>query len=285
MIRSIHELLHAVETIEGAGVRLNRAFGYHQLPRFDPFLMLDDFRGESPDDYIRGFPWHPHRGIETVTYMLEGNVEHGDSMGNTGVIGGGDLQWMTAGGGIVHQEMPKPVNGKMGGFQLWVNLPAAEKFRSPRYQEIAARDIPEISPAPGVTVKVIAGVCGDVHGPVTDIIIHPEYLDISLTQGAVFHHPVLPGYTGIIYVYDGNGECGPGGKILQNRDLALLSDGDSIELIGRGGIFRVLFFAGKPIREPIAWGGPIVMNTREELDQAFAELRDGTFIRSELPAH
>jgi quercetin 2,3-dioxygenase len=280
MIRSIHELLHAVETMEGAGVRLHRAFGYHQLPRFDPFLMLDDFRGESPDDYIKGFPWHPHRGIETVTYMLEGKVEHGDSMGNSGVISGGDLQWMTAGGGIVHQEMPKPVDGKMGGFQLWVNLPAADKFRSPRYQEIAARDIPMVSPGPGVTVKVLAGTYEGVHGPVTGIVVNPVYLDIALEPGAVFQYPVTPGYTGIIYVYDGRGTCGPGGKILQNRDLALLSDGDGIELIGSAGIFRVLLFAGKPIGEPIAWGGPIVMNTREELDQAFAELNDGTFIRS-----
>lgn len=279
-VRTVQQVLTARETIEGAGVKLHRAFGYHQIPLFDPFLMLDDFRGDNPADYIRGFPWHPHRGIETVTYMLEGAVEHGDSMGNAGTIGAGDIQWMTAGSGIIHQEMPKPVKGKMGGFQLWVNLPRSDKNRNPRYQEIKSGDIPLVSPEPGVEVRVIAGSYVGAEGPVKEIIADPDYFDISLGEGRSFHHQVRQGYTCFLYVFAGEGFCGPAEKILKNRDLALLSDGDQFTLQTTGESFRVLFLSGKPIHEPIAWGGPIVMNTREELELAFQEYRDGTFIKN-----
>ncbi len=280
MIRKVQQVLIARETIEGAGVRLYRAFGYHQIPRFDPFLMLDDFRGDKPEDYIRGFPWHPHRGIETVTYMLEGEVEHGDSMGNTGIIQGGDIQWMTAGGGIIHQEMPKPVNGKMGGFQLWVNLPAKEKLRQPRYQEIPAASIPGVSSTEGVSIRVIAGTYLGVQGPVKDIVADPDYFDITLGPGRSFTHQVTAGYTCIIYVFEGSGFCGPDATLLKNRDLALLSDGEQILIQSESQPFRALFLSGKPIHEQIAWGGPIVMNTQEELEQAFREYENGTFLKN-----
>lgn len=279
MIRNIKQVFVARETIEGAGVRLHRAFGYHQIPRFDPFLMLDDFRGDNPHDYLMGFPWHPHRGIETVTYMLEGAVEHGDSMGNAGTISGGDVQWMTAGSGIIHQEMPKPVNGRMGGFQLWVNLPAEKKLHDPRYQEIKSLDIPAISPKPGVTIKVIAGTYAGTSGPVKDIVADPDYFDISLDPHTVFEHHVHPEYTSFIYVFEGAGSCGQDESLLKNRSLALLSEGDRILLRTGDDRLRVLLLSGKPIKEPIAWGGPIVMNTEEELDLAFREYENGTFIK------
>lgn len=266
--------------MEGAGVKLHRAFGYHQIPRFDPFLMLDDFRGDNPDDYLKGFPWHPHRGIETVTYMLEGMVEHGDSMGNAGIIGAGAVQWMTAGSGIIHQEMPKPVEGKMGGFQLWVNLPKTEKMREPRYQEIHTEDIPVVSPEQGVIVKIISGTYAGTHGPVREIVADPDYLDVSLEEGRTFLHQIPMGYTVFCYVYSGKGTCGPEGPLLTNQDLALLSDGDHVQIQAITGTFRLLIISGKPIREPIAWGGPIVMNTQEELEQAFREYEEGTFIKA-----
>lgn len=279
-IRTAQDIYHAQETMEGAGVRLHRAFGYHQIPRFDPFLMLDDFRGDNPDDYIRGFPWHPHRGIETVTYMLEGKVEHGDSMGNSGVIGAGAVQWMTAGSGIIHQEMPKPVKGKMGGFQLWVNLPRSEKLIHPRYQEITVEEIPIVSPEQGVSIKVIAGSYGGIKGPVKDIIVDPDYLDISLEEGRSFLHQVPQGYTVFCYMFAGFGTCGPDKQVLKNRDLILFGDGDHVQFRAANGPCRLLLLSGKPIKEPIAWGGPIVMNTQEELQQAFREYEEGTFIKN-----
>jgi quercetin 2,3-dioxygenase len=282
MIRTVDLVLHARETMEGAGVRLHRAFGYHQIPRFDPFLMLDDFRGDNPVDYIRGFPWHPHRGIETVTYMLEGKVEHGDSMGNTGVIRAGAVQWMTAGSGIIHQEMPKPVDGRMGGFQLWVNLPQSEKLREPRYQEISTEEIPVIYPEHGITIRVIAGSYAGVPGPVREIIADPDYLDISLEEGTIFEHLVPRGYTVFCYIFAGQGAFGPGKHLLMNRDLALLNDGDQVHIQTGTDPCRLLLISGKPIQEPVAWGGPIVMNTQEELDQAFREYQEGTFIKEKL---
>lgn len=272
------ELVHqATPTIEGAGVHLHRAFG---SPDFDPFLMLDDFRGDRPEEYLPGFPTHPHRGMETVTYMLEGRVDHRDSMGNAGSINAGDLQWMTAGSGIVHSEMPKPVNGRMGGFQLWVNLPRSQKMMDPRYQEIARDQVPVVSPAEGVSVRVIAGSVDGVVGPVRNIVADPEYLDISLEPGTSFSHPVKPGYTAFAYVIGGEGIFGTGeGKVVQNRDLVLFGDGPAIGCRSLGQGLRFLFCAGRPIREPVAWGGPIVMNTDEELRQAFREYREGTFIK------
>lgn len=276
----VREVLIARETIEGAGVRLHRVFGYHELPRFDPFLMLDDFRGDSPGDYIKGFPWHPHRGIETVTYMLDGKIEHGDSMGNSGVVGAGSVQWMTAGSGIIHQEMPKPVDGKMGGFQLWVNLPKREKMHKPRYQEISSVQIPVVTLENDVRVRVIAGTYNKVSGPVEGIVANPEYLDIFLPPETRFFHQVKPGFTGFLYMFEGRGTVGYGNPVfLKNRNLALLGDGAILDITSGLESCRFLWISGKPINEPIAWGGPIVMNTKDELETAFTEYRDGTFIK------
>ena len=280
-VKTIARTFHAHETFEGAGVRLHRAFGYSQLPLFDPFLMLDDFRAERPEDYLPGFPWHPHRGIETVTYMLEGRVEHGDSMGHAGSVNAGGIQWMTAGSGIIHQEMPKPVNGRMGGFQLWVNLPKSHKMMDPRYQEIGAGEIPVVSLEDGANVRVISGTIGGIAGPVRDIVAGPEYLDITLGAEARFSHPVRPGYMAAAYITGGSGQFGPYGNVeLENRTVALFSNGgSSVDITAGSGGVRFLYFSGKPLHEPIAWGGPIVMNTQEELQQAFEEYQNGTFIR------
>jgi redox-sensitive bicupin YhaK (pirin superfamily) len=280
-IRQIVQVSRSYATLEGAGVHLHRAFGYGEVPHFDPFLMLDDFRaGDNPADYLNGFPWHPHRGIETVTYMLEGKVEHGDSMGNSGVIGAGDIQWMTAGSGIIHQEMPKPVNGRMEGFQLWVNLPASHKMMSPRYQEIISYTVPTATPAPGVSVKVISGELDGVRGPVQDIITAPSYFDVSIDEGVEFSFSIKKGDTVVAYVIGGTGRFGsnPGASV-ENRDLLLFGDGDVVNAASLNGPFRFLLFTGKPLGEPVAWGGPIVMNTQEELRQAIFEYRTGTFIK------
>lgn len=269
-------------TLEGAGVRLHRAFGFQEIPAFDPFLMLDDFRADRPEDYLAGFPWHPHRGIETVTYMLEGTVEHGDSMGHSGTVDAGGVQWMTAGSGIVHQEMPKPVNGRMGGFQLWVNLPRADKMMNPRYQEITADEIPMAVLPGGVSARVICGTIAGVTGPVRDIMAGPEYLDIALEPSAHFSHPVRPGYMAAVYVIGGSGTFDPHRKEdLENGNIALFGEeGNVVEVrAGKNGV-QFLYFSGKPLREPIAWGGPIVMNTQEELQQAFDEYEEGTFIKA-----
>jgi quercetin 2,3-dioxygenase len=268
-------------TREGAGVRLHRAFGYDDIPAFDPFLMLDDFRANHPDEYLSGFPWHPHRGIETVTYMLEGRVEHGDSMGHKGDVPAGGVQWMTAGSGIIHQEMPKPVDGKMGGFQLWVNLPKKDKMMDPRYQELRADEIPRVTLEGGGEVRVVCGSIGGVTGPVRDLMADPEYFDVSLGPGMRFTHPVKPGYLAAAYVFFGSGAFDSrGGEPLGNRTLIRYDhDGESVDVRAGDDGVRFLFFAGKPLREPIAWGGPIVMNTQEELEQAFDEYENGTFIR------
>ncbi|MCU0629989.1 MAG: pirin family protein [Methanoregulaceae archaeon] len=280
-VRGTREVFSAHETIEGAGVRLHRAFGYGQVPLFDPFLMLDDFRaGNDPAAYLPGFPWHPHRGIETVTYMLDGKVEHGDSMGNSGVIGAGDIQWMTAGSGIIHQEMPKPVNGLMGGFQLWVNLPKSHKMMRPRYQEIKAGKVPTTAPAPGVSVRVISGEFGGVRGPVEDIITAPSYADVSMEEGAEIAIPVARGDMAAAYVIGGTGTLGSlSGSPVENRDVLLFGDGDVVNAASLHGTFRFLLITGRPIGEPVAWGGPIVMNTQDELRQAIFEYRTGTFIK------
>jgi len=281
-VREVRQALQAYSTIEGAGVRLHRAFGYGELPDFDPFLMLDDFRaGDNPADYIAGFPWHPHRGIETVTYMLEGRVEHGDSMGNAGDINRGDIQWMTAGSGIIHQEMPKPTGGRMGGFQLWVNLPRSHKMMPPRYQEISSDRVPVTSPAPGVSVKVICGDLSGVTGAVKNIVTDPVYLDVTIDPGNGFDIPVKQDYTVAAYIIGGGGSFGAeNGNGFGNRDMILFGDGDLVRATAAGRAFRFLLLSGRPIREPVAWGGPIVMNTQDELKQAFREYRDGTFIRN-----
>ena len=279
-VRAVERVLTAYATTEGAGVRLHRAFGYYEVPQFDPFLLLDDFRSGKPEDYLAGFPRHPHRGIETVTYMLEGTVDHEDSMGNTGSIGAGDVQWMTAGSGIIHQEMPGPVNGRMGGFQLWVNLPRASKMMDPRYQEIKSDKIPVLSPRNDISIRVIAGKVNKTRGPVRDIVADPEFLDITLGPDTSFTHPVKPGYTALTYVIGGEGTFDKKeGHRMGNQDLILFGDGSSFWVRSFGSGMRFLFLSGKPIGEPVAWRGPIVMNTSEELRLAYQEYADGTFIK------
>jgi hypothetical protein len=279
-VRAVERVLTAYATVEGAGVRLHRAFGYYEVPQFDPFLMLDDFRSGRPEDYLAGFPRHPHRGIETVTYMLEGTVDHEDSLGNAGSIGAGDAQWMTAGSGIIHQEMPKPVNGRMGGFQLWVNLPRARKLMDPRYQEIKNDKIPVLSPRNDISIRVIAGRVNGIDGPVRDIVADPEFLDISLGPDTFFTHPVKPGYTALAYVIGGEGTFDEKeGHRTGNQDLILFSDGSSFWVRSSGSGMRFLFLSGRPIGEPVAWRGPIVMNTSGELRLAYREYADGTFIK------
>jgi len=281
--RSIAYQAQSVPTMEGAGVKLRRAFGFRDPSRFDPFLLLDDFRGDEPDDYIKGFPWHPHRGIETITYMLEGSAEHGDSLGNKGVIGPGAVQWMTAGSGIIHQEMPKPgEDGRMGGFQLWANLPRASKMMDPRYQELDADQIPEVE-IEGGRVKVVAGSVAGVRGPVQDVVIEPEYLDLELGPGAVYEHPTTPGHTQIAYVVTGQASFGAQdeGRSQQvpARTVLLFGDGEALRIETGDEPVHALLISGKPLKEPIAWQGPIVMNTQEELATAFEEYQRGTFIK------
>lgn len=277
-VRGAVEVLGARPTVEGAGVRLRRMFGFAEVPRFDPFLMLDDFRGDRPGDCLAGFPWHPHRGMETVTYMLEGWIEHADSMGNSGMVGAGAVQWMTAGSGIVHQEMPQPVDGRMGGFQLWVNLPAEQKMNDPRYQEIAAEAIPAVR-RDGTEVRVIAGEHGGVRGPVTGIVAGPTYLDVALEPNAVLEHPADRGMTAFAYVHAGSAVFGASGTPVGNGHVARLGPGDLVRARAGPDGGRFLLVAGRPVGEPVAWRGPIVMNTGEELDRAFEELRVGTFVR------
>lgn len=276
--RTVRETLQGAPTLEGAGVHLRRIFGHAEVPRFDPFLMLDDFRSDTPDHYEKGFPWHPHRGIETITYVLKGEVAHGDSLGNKGVISAGDIQWMTAGSGIIHQEMPQgDAEGAMHGFQLWANLPAAQKMMAPRYNGISAARIPEIALAEGVRIKVIAGTVGSVRGPMADIVIDPEFLDASVPAGVVYRHRTAPEYTALIYVIGGSGQTGY--TVIADGTLVHFGPGPSFSVeAGENGI-RFLILTGNPLGEPVAWGGPIVMNTQEELDTAFAEYRQGTFIQ------
>jgi redox-sensitive bicupin YhaK (pirin superfamily) len=276
--REVKMVLKRQPTIEGAGVHLHRVFGFSESPRLDPFLMLDDFRSDSPEHFVKGFPWHPHRGIETITYVTRGDVEHGDSLGNRGVISTGDVQWMTAGSGIIHQEMPKgDPQGAMHGFQLWANLPASQKMMPPRYRGITADRIPEVELENGVTVKVIAGTIGGAQGPMDDIVIDPEYFDCTLPAGQSFVHETDPDYTAFIYVIGGMGETG--GKPIDNGTLILFDAGEQLTATAAGEPLRFLLLTGKPLNEPVAWRGPIVMNTQQELEVAFREYREGTFIK------
>jgi redox-sensitive bicupin YhaK (pirin superfamily) len=281
-MRSIRKILKSQPTIEGAGVHLKRAFGYQQLPELDPFLLLDDFHSSNPDDYIRGFPWHPHRGIETITYVLYGKVEHGDSMGNKGIIFSGDIQWMTAGSGIIHQEMPKgQEDGLMWGFQLWANLPASHKMMDPRYRDIKSQQVPEIVLDGGVKVKVICGEIEGTIGPVQDIVIDPEYLDITVPPKSRFKHPVKRGHKAFAYVMEGEGYYDEDrDEMVPPENLVIFDDGDGVVISAEDAVMRALFVSGKPIGEPVAWHGPIVMNTQEELRIAFEEYEKGTFIKS-----
>jgi quercetin 2,3-dioxygenase len=298
-IRPVKRLIQAKPTIEGAGVHLRRAFGFGSTADFDPFLLLDDFRNEVPEDYLAGFPWHPHRGIETITYVLAGTVEHGDSMGNRGVIGAGDVQWMTAGSGIVHQEMPKGNQaGQMHGFQLWANLPAALKMTAPRYQEVKAAGIPELQDDDGTRIRIICGDYRSTRGPVDEVAAQPRYFDISVPPGRTKTLPVETGRHVFAYVFAGAGKFCNASEPLSvpteavrwanttppaeatNRSLVLFDRGDDVTLrAGEDGI-RFLLVSGEPIREPVAWYGPIVMNTQAELRQAFDELQQGTFLRT-----
>jgi len=278
--RKVQRHSRSQPTKEGAGVYLHRALGFDEVALFDPFLLLDDFRGDHPDQYLAGFPWHPHRGIETITYVLKGEVEHGDSMGNQGVIGAGDVQWMTAGSGIIHQEMPLgDVEGKMYGFQLWANLPATDKMMAPRYRGLTASQIPEVTLKGGVRVKVICGLVGETTGPVRDIVIEPEYLDVTIPAGGLFEHPTKPDHTVFAYVIGGHGLFGAERTPGRNRDLLLFDDGERIQIATEIEEVRFLLISGMPLAEPVAWRGPIVMNTREELETAFREYRQGTFIK------
>ena len=300
--RKIRKVFKSRPTVEGAGVYLRRGFAWSEVPLFDPFLLFDDFRQDDPDRYLPGFPWHPHRGIETITYMLRGTAEHRDSMGNKGVIGPGDVQWMTAGGGIIHQEMPKgDRDGRMGGFQLWANLPASQKMMEPRYRDVKAGDIPEVVLPGGVKVRVICGLVGGTAGPVRDIVTEPEYIDVTVPPGAAFVHPTKPGHTVCAYVFEGRGHFG-GEKnpfaceiietsyfdlercpYLDDRAVVLFEDGEEVSAAAEDTGFRFLLMSGRPLREPVAWQGPIVMNTQEELRTAFREYRNGTFIKHSRP--
>jgi quercetin 2,3-dioxygenase len=297
-LRPVRKQSISQPTIEGAGVRLRRAFGFGDPSEFDPFLLLDDFRSDDPDDYMPGFPWHPHRGIETITYVLAGSVEHGDSIGNRGVISPGDVQWMTAGSGIYHQEMPQgDANGSMHGFQLWANLPAALKMTAPRYQEIKSADIPEITDDDGSKARLICGSFWGGRGPVEGIEIDPIYVDLSIPPGREKTLPVDLKNNAFAYVFAGSGQFKDAstpqavptedlatGQLTsshpaENRSLILFGSGDEVRVQAGDEGIRFLLVSGRPLQEPVAWRGPIVMNTREELEQAYRELRMGTFIQ------
>jgi quercetin 2,3-dioxygenase len=298
-IRPVKRIVSSKPTIEGAGVHLRRAFGFGDTTEFDPFLLLDDFRNDRPDEYRAGFPWHPHRGIETITYVLAGNVEHGDSLGNRGNFGAGDVQWMTAGRGILHQEMPQgDAQGRMHGFQLWANLPSSLKMTAPRYQDIKAGEIPEIVDDDGTVVRVVCGDFWGRRGPVEGVAADPRYLDISVPAGKRKTLPVELERHAFAYVFEGSGsfrsasqpfgvltEKNDGGNDILvreqtgNRSLVLFDSGDEVTVQAGDEGIRFLLVSGKPIEEPVAWYGPIVMNTQAELQQAFSELRSGTFIK------
>ena len=285
--RSIREVFESRPTLEGAGVHLKRAFGHAEVPRLDPFLLLDDFRSENPAEFVAGFPWHPHRGIETVTYMLDGCVDHGDSLGHHGVVGSGDVQWMTAGRGIIHQEMPKlGSNRKMGGFQLWVNLPAGRKMAPPRYQEVRDGTIPRVEPARGLVMKVVSGNVYGVQGPVRDIAVDPQYLDVRAAPHTDFLHRVPPDHTVFAYVYEGAGSLDEEGRDrIGGENLVIFGPGDRIRIRTGDSPLHFLLVSGKPLREPVAWWGPIVMNHRHELEEAVEAYQNGTFLDPAPAAH
>jgi redox-sensitive bicupin YhaK (pirin superfamily) len=263
-------------TTDGAGVRMTRVIGTPQLDHVDPFLLLDEFRSDNPDDYIAGFPDHPHRGFETVTYMLAGAMKHGDNQGNTGLLGPGSVQWMTAGRGIVHSELPMQENGLMWGFQLWVNLPASDKMTAPRYQDIPAQAVPEVVLGDGASARVLCGELAGSTGPVQGVPTQPLYVDLTLAAGAVTELPVPAGHTAMAYVYEGQVQAGPEATPIERSELALLSDGDSVDLSSRQGA-RCLLIGARPLHEPVARYGPFVMNTREEIIQAVEDYQSGRF--------
>jgi redox-sensitive bicupin YhaK (pirin superfamily) len=297
-IRAIKDVRVATPALEGAGVRLRRAFGFGDTSEFDPFLLFDDFRNDDPKDFLAGFPWHPHRGIETITYVLAGDVAHGDSLGNRGSLGAGDVQWMTAGRGILHQEMPRgDADGRMHGFQLWANLPASLKMTSPRYQDVKSADIPDVVDDDGTAVRVICGEFWGKRGPIEGVAADPRYLDVSVPPGTRKRLEVDRSRHAFAYVFAGSGTfrdaSEPRGVMNEitgtrdragaaetgNRSLVLFDRGDEVVVQAGDQGIRFLLVSGKPLEEPVAWHGPIVMNTPEELRQAYDELRAGTFIR------
>jgi redox-sensitive bicupin YhaK (pirin superfamily) len=297
-IRAVEQVSSSTPTIEGAGVKLRRAFGFGDPETFDPFLLLDDFRNERPEDYLAGFPWHPHRGIETITYVLTGTVDHGDSLGNSGSLGAGDVQWMTAGRGIIHQEMPHGApDGRMHGFQLWANLPSSLKMTAPRYQDVGAADIPTVTDDDGTDVRVVCGSFWGQTGPVDGIAAEPVYLDVRVPPGLTKRLPVETTRHAFAYIFEGSGrfdsaseprpvridhvesgEAPVGVGEVADRTLVVFGRGDEVVVRAGEHGMRFLLVSGKPIEEPVAWAGPIVMNTREELEDAFAQLRDGSFL-------
>jgi len=281
--RKVIEIIKPQTVMEGAGVRLKRSIATATLDHLDPFLLFDHFGSDNPDDYIKGFPMHPHRGIETVTYMINGHVNHKDSIGNSGSIGSGDIQWMTAGGGIMHEEMPQPAQGEMIGFQLWVNLPARLKMTKPRYQDIISNQIPEVTREDGVKIRVIAGEVDGVRGAISEIFADPAYLDVSIPANGSFSHPVEKEHTAFAYVFEGRGFFGTDENAQQSSvsqpGLVVLGDGDYIQAGAANEPVRFLLISGKPLNEPIARYGPFVMNTQEEIQQALKDLRNSTFVR------
>jgi quercetin 2,3-dioxygenase len=300
-VRTVIRKFRGAETMEGAGVRLKRMFGNNEVPLLDPFLLLDNFGSTNPADYVKGFPWHPHRGLETVTYMLSGKTEHEDSLGNQGVIDSGDVQWMSAGSGIMHQEMPKRTDGLLSGFQLWVNLPRERKMETPAYRGVGATTIPVVPGDDGRLVKVIAGSYERVDGPVQHIPVDPLYLDVTLPAHAEFELPVKMGYTVFGQAIEGSGHFDPMGapavgekrhplysdsispeaeSVSRPGHTVLYGDGDSVRISAQEEGMRFLLVSGRPLHEPVSWYGPIVMNTREEILEAVSDLRKGTFIRS-----
>ena len=297
-LRPVKEIIQTKSTIEGAGVKLQRAFGFGKTKDFDPFLLLDDFRNDNPEDYLAGFPWHPHRGIETITYVLAGSVEHGDSLGNKGKMTAGDVQWMTAGSGILHQEMPKgDGQGRMHGFQLWANLPSSLKMTDPRYQDIPSWVIPEVSDDDGTRVRVICGEFWGRKGPVEGVAADPNYLDVSVPPGKTKRLKIETTRTAFAYVFAGSGtfrDASEPRPVLTdqvtkinaapvydaaNHSLVLFDRGDELAVQAGPEGLRFLLISGKPLEEPVAWYGPIVMNTQEQLRQAMADLRSGAFIK------
>ena len=280
-LRKINKIITAKPVMEGAGVHLKRVFGYHEMPELDPFLLLDHFGSDKPEDYMAGFPWHPHRGIETVTYMIEGEVEHGDSIGNSGLITSGDIQWMTAGSGIIHQEMPRKYDGTMRGFQLWVNLPKSHKMMDPRYRDIKADEIPLLKLENGVKINLVCGEFGGVTGPAQDIVVDNTYMDVTVPADTNFRIETTPGYKTFAYVFEGAGRFdADDGNLIRPGNLVQYSDGDWVHVSTADFPVRFLLVSGQPLNEPIAWKGPIVMNTNDELATAFREYREGTFIKT-----
>ncbi|MHA1462564.1 MAG: pirin family protein [Candidatus Heimdallarchaeota archaeon] len=279
-IRKIKKISQSVPTMEGAGVRLKRVFGFHDVPQLDPFLLLDDFHSENPQDYLAGFPWHPHRGIETITYMIHGEVKHEDSLGNKGTIKAGDVQWMTAGSGIIHQEMPIRQDGLLAGLQLWANLPKSHKMMHPRYREVLSREIPEVVIENKTKVRIIAGEVNSTKGPVQDIVIDPEYLDVIMETNAEFSHPVKKGHTVFAFTMQGSAYFDADKEqLVDSEHLVIFGDGESVKIQTTDTSARFILVSGRPIGEPVAWRGPIVMNTNLELKIAFEEYQKGTFIK------